>query len=185
MKAFDEVMKLNDGGISYLAANLSEVCRPGMKLDQIRVRLQDSAARSCRAACTKIRAYRSRQAAGRTGADRGPDPGEFEACLQKNAFGTFLRGLCVERGGLADALHEPSQSFQPEVPAKEPSKLISMVKANGSSSGKIASAPSPSRLERLARTSMQVWTSTFMNSPATKSSQAGSVFRKLTPRDSE
>jgi hypothetical protein len=151
-------MKLNDGGISYLAGNLAEVCRPGMKLAQIRVRLQDS-----RRALAGLLAPKyvptdldKRLAERELIADRILE--EFEACLQKNAFGTFLRGLCVERGGLADALHEPSQSFQPEVPAKEPSKLISMVKANGSSSGKIVTAPSPSRLERLARTSIQVWT---------------------------
>ncbi|HWJ17897.1 MAG TPA: virulence factor SrfC family protein, partial [Geobacterales bacterium] len=158
LKAFDEVMKLNDGGISYLAANLADVCRPGMKLDQIRVRLKDS-----RRALAGLLAPKyvptdldKRLAERELIADKILE--EFGACLQKNAFGTFLRGLCVERGALADALHEPSQAIQTAVRAKEPGNLISIVKSNGNSSGKIAAAPSPSRVDRLARTSIQVWT---------------------------
>lgn len=38
-RAFDEAMKLNDGGLSYLAQNLGPVCRPDIKLGQIAARL--------------------------------------------------------------------------------------------------------------------------------------------------
>lgn len=37
--AFDEALKLNDGGVSYLAANLAPVCRPDLKHEQIAARL--------------------------------------------------------------------------------------------------------------------------------------------------
>jgi len=38
-EAFDEALKLNDGGVSYLAANLEPVCRPDLKHEQIAGRL--------------------------------------------------------------------------------------------------------------------------------------------------
>lgn len=40
-KAFDEALKLNDGGVSYLAENLAPVCRPGLKDEQIASRLAE------------------------------------------------------------------------------------------------------------------------------------------------
>lgn len=40
-EAFDEALKLNDGGVSYLAANLGPVCRPDLKDEQIEGRLSE------------------------------------------------------------------------------------------------------------------------------------------------
>lgn len=40
-RAFDEALRLNDGGVSYLAANLELVCRPELKQAQIAERLND------------------------------------------------------------------------------------------------------------------------------------------------
>jgi len=39
-RAFDEALKLNDGGVSYLAEQLEPVCRPGLKYEQIASRLK-------------------------------------------------------------------------------------------------------------------------------------------------
>ncbi len=39
-RAFDEGLRLNDGGIGYLAENLAPVCRPDVKLQQIRTRFE-------------------------------------------------------------------------------------------------------------------------------------------------
>ncbi|MGO8484700.1 virulence factor SrfC family protein, partial [Rhizobium leguminosarum] len=38
-KAFDEALRLNDGGVNYLAENLAVACKPDMKLNQIRERV--------------------------------------------------------------------------------------------------------------------------------------------------
>ncbi|WP_163382519.1 virulence factor SrfC family protein, partial [Escherichia coli] len=40
-RAFDEALKLNDGGISYLAENISKVCKVDLKLGQVRGRLEE------------------------------------------------------------------------------------------------------------------------------------------------
>ena len=129
-----------------------------MKLDQIRARLQDS-----RRTLTALLAPRyvptdldKRLAEREAIADS--ILGEFDACLQKNVFGTFLRGLCVERGDLADALHEPSQTFEAATPVKEPSQLINIIKNKGNGLAVKPSATARSRADRLARASMQVWT---------------------------
>ncbi len=41
VRAFDEAIDFNDGGISYLAQSLSNVCRAGMKEEQVGSRLVD------------------------------------------------------------------------------------------------------------------------------------------------
>ncbi|MBY3157161.1 virulence factor SrfC-like protein [Rhizobium laguerreae] len=38
-KAFDEALRLNDGGVNYLAENLAVACKPDMKFNQIRERV--------------------------------------------------------------------------------------------------------------------------------------------------
>lgn len=38
-RAFDEALKLNDGGVTYLAQNLAAICRPEIKFNQIRERI--------------------------------------------------------------------------------------------------------------------------------------------------
>ncbi len=38
-RAFDEALKLNDGGVNYLAQNLASICRPEIKFNQIKERI--------------------------------------------------------------------------------------------------------------------------------------------------
>ena len=155
LHAFDEVMKLNDGGISYLAENLAKVCRPGMKQDQIRARLT-----SLRESIAKLLAPHyiptdlDKRLAEREAIAKAIIE-ELDGCLSHNRFGTFLKGLCVDRGALADALHEPGQASAPVVRS---SGLFDKVIGGGPAQAASAGKPSLSRVNRLVRTSMQVWT---------------------------
>ena len=39
-RAFDEAMRLNDGGIDYLAGLLEPMCEPGIKYEQLEERVK-------------------------------------------------------------------------------------------------------------------------------------------------
>jgi hypothetical protein len=106
LRAFDEVMRLNDGGVSYLAENVALVCKPGMKRDQVRARLLDLRQRvSAALSPLYIPTDAEKRVAERAAvADKVVD--DFEECINRNAFGTFLRGFCTDRGVLADALYQ-------------------------------------------------------------------------------
>ena len=38
-RAFDEALKLNDGGVTYLAERLEPVCKPGLQVEQTSARI--------------------------------------------------------------------------------------------------------------------------------------------------
>ena len=155
LHAFDEVMKLNDGGISCLAENLAKVCRPGMKQDQIKTRLAGIRAGIARLLAPHyIPTDLDKRLAEREAIAKAIIE-DLDGCLSHNRFGTFLRGLCVDRGALADALHEPSQA---SAPAVRPNRLLNMVIGSGSAQVASNGKPSLSRVDGLVRTSMQVWT---------------------------
>lgn len=104
-RAWEAVLELNDGGISYLAENLAKVCLPNVKPDQIRSRLS-----SVRASIdASLRRYyddddvatrlRKREEALNT------IVAEIESCVERQRFGTLLAGLCIDRVQLSDALY--------------------------------------------------------------------------------
>jgi hypothetical protein len=181
LRAFDEVMRLNDGGISYLAEALARVCRPGMKRAQVHSRLIDLRKR---VAASLAPHYIPTDAEERT-AERTAVAekviSDFEDCLSRNTFGMFLRGLCLDRGILADAMYEArthgsqaddveidGKSSLPPPPKPNRSSLLDLVKSgkNGSRSpAGTASRPATngrsSRTDLLVRTAMQVWTRTL------------------------
>ena len=104
-RAFDEMMRLNDGGASYIAANLAPVCNPGTKAAQVQDRLL---ALRDRLAETLKRFYVSTDVEARLAermavADRILD--ELYRCDEMRRFGSFLRGLTIESGTLADRFH--------------------------------------------------------------------------------
>jgi hypothetical protein len=179
-RAFDEVMRLNDGGISYLAEELAKVCRAGIKLEQVRGRLQELRG-SIRAAIEPF--YVSTDAEQRV-AERTLVAEQiihdFETCVEMNRFGTFLQGLNLGGAALADALYEARNKRSADQGAsddKSESKPVPEVRQKG---GLLASvlgqhsqaasqAPPPSRQparttlsssrsDLFIRTAMQVWT---------------------------
>ena len=179
LRAFDEVMKLNDGGVSYLASNLAQVCKPGMKRDQVRARLIDLRHRVGGALAPHYIATDAEKRVAERTAVAEKVIGDFEECLSRNAFGTFLRGLCLDRGILADALYEArtrgstgeegGEDGRDKTPPPRParSNLLDMVKS-GRNGARPAASPArqpqhgrSSRVDQLVRTAMQVWTQTL------------------------
>lgn len=175
-RAFDEVMKLNDGGVSYLAENLEAVCKPGMKQAQVQARLEDLMKRIVEVLAphyvptdSENRVRERTQLADAVLAD-------FEECVDRQTFGTLLRGFCVDRARLSDALYEsrtrggPSNGAAAAPAASEkPSRfgsLISAVKSDGATNralpaGAAASRGPSERNNKLARAAMEFWTRTI------------------------
>ena len=106
LKAFDEVMRLNDGGVSYLAEHLAQVCKPGMKREQVRARLLDLRHRVADALLPHYIPTDAEQRIAERTAVADQIISNFEDCIARSKFGSFLHGLCPDRGELADALYE-------------------------------------------------------------------------------
>jgi hypothetical protein len=173
LRAFDEVMRLNDGGINYLAENLALVCKPGMKEAQVAARLKDLRRSMVQALSPHfIPSDNDRRLAERQ-AVAEQVIADFETCVERQSFGTFLRGICLDRLRLADALYEActrgragddaakAKAAPPPAAAPARSGLLARVK----SGGKIgAAAPPPvpsrgrsSRTELMARCALELW----------------------------
>ncbi len=139
-RAFDEVMGLNDGGISYLADNLAKVCRAGMKLEQVRSRLKELRA-SIKAVIEPF--YVSTNAEERV-AERTQVAEQiihdFEECVSANRFGSFLQGLNLSGTALADALYEARNRRTPPADEKGTSDVAPPPRASG---GLLASVLGP------------------------------------------
>lgn len=104
-RAFDEALKLNDGGISYIIENLAKVCRLDMKLDQLRLRLGDLR----REIAAKLDRYyvsldvEQRLVERRAAAGKAFD--DLEPVIQAGGFGALLRALAIDPGQLNDIIY--------------------------------------------------------------------------------
>lgn len=101
-KAFDEMMRFNDGGASYIAENLAKVCNPTIKTDQVKDRLlvlRDKMSDMLKRfhVSTDLEQRLTERLAV---VDKVID--ELEQCDQSRRFGTLLRGLMVDGGALGD-----------------------------------------------------------------------------------
>lgn len=104
-RAFDEALKLNDGGISYLAENISKVCKVELKFAQVRGRLEELR-RDMRGLVAKFHIdldIDKRLQARREAAERVFDM--LEPVVDANAFGSFLRNFLVDPGELTDVVY--------------------------------------------------------------------------------
>lgn len=107
-RAFDEALRLNDGGVSYLVENLARVCRPELKaaqiasrLDGLRAELRERLGRFHVALDIETRLAERREAAGHV----------FDALdetVATGGFGSLLRELLIDVGTLTEALHGAS-----------------------------------------------------------------------------
>ncbi len=104
-RAFDEMMKLNDGGAHYIAQNLAPVCDPAIKerqiafrLQQLKTRLHERLARYYVASDVSVRLAERKQAA-----EWIMD--ELYVCDERQRFGSFLRGMLIESGRISDQLY--------------------------------------------------------------------------------
>lgn len=104
-RAFDEALKLNDGGIDYLAGLLEPMCEPGIKHEQLEERLskirQDMLERIKRFHVSddvEIRLEERRQVAHRV-VDALYEAADY------GRFGAVLDSLQIEPGALGDAMY--------------------------------------------------------------------------------
>jgi len=165
LRAWNEVMKLNDGGIGYLAGELAQVCRPDMKTDQLRARL--SALRR-RTGERLSRYYVTTDLAKRL-AERDAVCEQILESIQQShdreRFGTFLYGLCIDRVQLGDALYaartggaaaEPAGKAAAAPPTRSIVGVLRGARRNGPA---IQPAQRVSGNIRLASAAVQAWAS--------------------------
>lgn len=101
--AFDEALRLNDGGVTHLAEALAEVCRSGMKQTQVTNRLADLKQRIAeQLAPFYVSTNSEKRVEERIAAARAV-VADFEECDARQKFGTLLRGFCIDRDRLLDA----------------------------------------------------------------------------------
>ncbi|MCW1754165.1 MULTISPECIES: putative virulence factor [Rhizobium] len=117
-RAFDEMMKLNDGGAQYIAQNLAPVCDPMIKerqiafrLQRLKARLHERLARYYVASDVSVRLTERRQAA-----EWIMD--ELYLCDEAQRFASFLRGLMLDSGRISDQLH--AATLNRAVPVAQP-----------------------------------------------------------------
>jgi hypothetical protein len=104
-RAWDELLKLNDGGIDYLAENLTKVCSPEIKPQQINIRL--NAIRSLIA--ERLTPYYVATDVAKRLSEREAVYSQIledlDECLSRDRFGSLLSALCVDRVPLGNALY--------------------------------------------------------------------------------
>jgi hypothetical protein len=119
VRAFNEVMRLNDGGVSYLAESLARVCVPQMKAEQLQNRLTDIRKK----VSERLRPYYVPSDVESRLREREEVCEEIfrsiEDCLGKNRFGSFLAALCIDRVPLGDAIYVARTSGANVEPERE------------------------------------------------------------------
>jgi hypothetical protein len=119
-RGWDEVLKLNDGGIDYLAENLTKVCSPEVKPQQISVRLDTIGSRvSGRLAPYYVSTDLAKRLREREEIfDQILD--HLDECLGRDRFGSLLAALCIDRVPLGNALYVArATGFDGEATAEE------------------------------------------------------------------
>lgn len=125
-RGWDELLKLNDGGIDYLAENLNKVCSPDIKPQQINQRLK---AISARIAERLVPYYVSTDLAERLKEreavfDQIMD--HLDECASLDRFGSLLASLCVDRVPLGNALYVArATGFDSDAPAEQHERSVS------------------------------------------------------------
>jgi len=171
--AFDEVMRLNDGGVGFLAGALEQVCRPGMKAEQARNRLDDLRRKIVEALTPHYTPTNQDERVAERTRIAEEVIADLEECLGRQMFGTLLRGLCVDRGQLTEAFYETrlkgdaaeprpeaAEEARPAAPARR-GGLLDLIKSGAkpvAGAGLGATARSrDGRTLGFARTALQVW----------------------------
>ena len=181
LRAWDEVMRLNDGGVSYLAENLAKVCLPDTKVKQVRARLsvlRQQVHESLRPLYVpddidqreKERMAKFKEVL--IDLDSGP--------RAKRRFGSLVRALCVERALLSDAL------FAARATADEEDKGSVLDEFEFQLSA--AESVDQSRFSKLGIAAVQAWTKSmataredelFAGSVGVKSETMSEVIREI------
>jgi len=164
VRAFDEALKLNDGGISYIADNLEQVCKPEIKLQQIQGRLDGLCADVHR---SLNRFHVSDDLEERVELRKAAADNVFsslENAVHQRRFGVLLRTLLLDPIDLTNALYgvlqAPSRS-QPIAAAPGPSRIMRIIRpprpgVAGAANGAADGSPTD-RETRLARAAIEYW----------------------------
>ncbi|WP_336489987.1 virulence factor SrfC family protein [Methylobacterium nigriterrae] len=158
-RAFDEALRLNDGGVSYLVENLAQVCRPELKakqiasrLDALRGELRERLGRFHVALDIETRLAERREVAGHV----------FDALdevVGAGSFGSLLRTLLVDVAALTDALHgaasQPGEGTAPAAVSRvaRPGVIV----RPGAPPTSRSPAPAVDRERGLARAAISAW----------------------------
>ncbi|MCD2176109.1 virulence factor SrfC family protein [Rhizobium sp. C4] len=104
-RAFDESLKLNDGGVGYLIENLAPVCRPEIKLNQVHRRIA-ALARDVRRVLSPffIDSDINKRLEERQEVCERILSGLSEA-WDRNAFGSSIKTLQINQNGISEHLH--------------------------------------------------------------------------------
>ena len=185
-RAFDEALRLNDGGITYLSAGLAEVCKPDLKLGQVSERLADlrHEVRGLIAKFYMDLDVEERLKLRRAGADRVFD--DLESVVARNGFGSFLGEFLIDETALTDVVYatlrgrssarpptgsEPQATQTPVAPAASGRVLrpgatrTATAPSSAADSSAVQSAPVPQALERerfIARACLDSWVGKLM-----------------------
>ncbi|TPN15913.1 virulence factor SrfC-like protein [Mesorhizobium sp. B2-3-3] len=104
-KAFDEALRLNDGGVGYLAENLAAICRPEIKYGQIRGRLANIAHEIRHV----LAPYFVESDINKRMAERREVSDQILACLteawEREQFGVAMKMLQISQNGISEHLH--------------------------------------------------------------------------------
>lgn len=104
-RAFDEALRLNDGGVTYLAQNLAKICRQEIKHNQIRERITGIAQDVRRV----IAPYFVDSDINKRLEEREEVTGRILSGLSdawdRNQFGSAIRMLQISQNGISEHLH--------------------------------------------------------------------------------
>ncbi|MGI0524787.1 virulence factor SrfC family protein [Rhizobium giardinii] len=104
-RAFDEALKLNDGGVNYLAQSLAAICRPEIKLNQIRERIL-AVGQDIRRV---VSPYFVDSDVNKRLEEREEVSGRILSGLSdawdRNQFGSAIRMLQISQNGISEHLH--------------------------------------------------------------------------------
>lgn len=164
-RAFDEALRLNDGGVSYLVETLATVCRSELKLEQVSARLDE-----LRADLREqlVRFYVPTDLGERLDAKRANANRVFDALepvIAAERFGSLLRHFLIDVATLADALQgaalrsEKTEAAPPRPAAPAPSRILrpGQAASSGTAASVVQDATAADREHPVARQAVEAW----------------------------
>jgi hypothetical protein len=155
-RAWDEAMRLSDGGVTYLAERLAPVCNPALKRGQVAARLAALARQLvARLDPFHVSDDRATERAKRKAEGQALVP-HLAACLQAQRFGLMLRAMQVEAEALAHSfyrllLHAPEDGA---IPVPVTGAAVRAAELRDDLAGLFGAEPVPAPAQAEARTDL-------------------------------
>lgn len=161
-RAFDELIKVDDGGASYLAEKLNLVCRPEIKPAQVRMNLETLRSQLLRLLNP---AYLDSDLNERLNQRLAVAKGVIEdlgACFGANRIGSLVQGLMIDAGVMSDYLYRGEDADTNEEPALAPAGAGLGISLPGmpnvpAPSAPVARAPARSVYQKMAGIALKCW----------------------------